>query len=95
MIPGITSSRALKTPAFYCVFLFMFFICGIASFASHVPTLAVDSQFTTQVGGNGMSFWMIGTFVGSLLFGMLADKLGSKEIRAFGYVCFGFVAVLI
>ena len=94
MIPGITSSRALKTPAFYCVFLFMFFICGIASFASHVPTLAVDSQFTTQVGGNGMSFWMIGTFVGSLLFGMLADKLGAKK-SALLAMCFGFVAVLI
>lgn len=93
-IPGITCARALKSPSFYFLFFFMFFLCGILSFGSHVPTMAVEAGYTTEIGGLGMSFWMIGTMFGSLLFGSLTDKLGAKKSSLLALAC-GFAAVIL
>lgn len=93
-IPGITCARALKSPAFYFIFFFMFFLCGILSFGSHVPTMGVESGYTTEIGGLGMSFWLIGTTVGSLVFGSLTDKIGAKKTTLMALGC-GILAVVL
>lgn len=93
-LPGITCKRALKSPAFYCLFIFMMFLCGACSFNPHIGPLAIESGFTTQVGGNAMACWMIGTMIGSLIIGSLADKLGAQKTAILAMCC-GIVAVLI
>lgn len=75
---GISVQIAKKSKALYMLILFFFFITSIASFSQHIPTHLQQLGFTLQDSGNVMSSYMIGILIGSLVLGVLVDKLGSK-----------------
>lgn len=75
---GIASSIAKKSPAFYALMAFFFFLTSVAAFAQHVPTFAITKGFDTAFGGTLMGLFMVGLLIGSLTFGFLADKIGAK-----------------
>lgn len=75
---GISVAIAKKSKALYMLILFFFFITSIASFSQHIPTHLQQIGFTLKDSGNVMSFYMIGILIGSLVLGVLVDKLGSK-----------------
>ena len=72
--------------------LFFFFITSIASFSQHIPTHLQTTGFTIEESGTVMSFYMIGILIGSLLLGVLVDKLGSKT-TAIATMILGIVAI--
>ena len=75
---GIASGIAKKSPAFYALMAFFFFLTSVAAFAQHVPTFAITKGFDTAFGGTLMGLFMVGLLIGSLTFGFLADKIGAK-----------------
>jgi MFS family permease len=75
---GIASSIAKKSPAFFALLAFFFFLTSVAAFAQHVPTFAITKGFDTAFGGTLMGLFMVGLLIGSLTFGFLADKIGAK-----------------
>ena len=75
---GIASNIAKKSPAFYALMAFFFFLTSVAAFAQHVPTFAITKGFDTAFGGTLMGLFMVGLLIGSLTFGFLADKIGAK-----------------
>lgn len=89
---GISMKIAKKSPALYMLMLFFFFITSIASFSQHIPTHLQSIGFTLKDSGTVMSFYMIGILVGSLLLGVLVDKLGSK-LTAIATMLIGILAI--
>lgn len=89
---GISMKIAKKSTALYMLMLFFFFITSIASFSQHIPTHLQSIGFTLQDSGTVMSFYMIGILAGSLLLGVLVDKLGSK-LTAIVTMALGIVAI--
>lgn len=75
---GIASTIAKKSPAFFALMAFFFFLTSVAAFAQHVPTFAITKGFDTAFGGTLMGLFMVGLLIGSLTFGFLADKIGAK-----------------
>lgn len=75
---GIASAIAKKSPAFFALMAFFFFLTSVAAFAQHVPTFAITKGFDTAFGGTLMGLFMVGLLIGSLTFGFLADKIGAK-----------------
>lgn len=75
---GVASNIAKKSPAFFALLAFFFFLTSVAAFAQHVPTFAVTKGFDTAFGGTLMGLFMVGLLIGSLTFGFLADKIGAK-----------------
>jgi len=75
---GIASNIAKKSPAFFALMAFFFFLTSVAAFAQHVPTFAITKGFDTAFGGTLMGLFMVGLLIGSLTFGFLADKIGAK-----------------
>lgn len=89
---GITSKQALKTSAFWFFFLFMVLLTGTLSFASIVPTLAIESGFDTVTSGFAMTAYMIGTAIAAPIFGTVADKLGPLK-ATLAACCCGLIAL--
>ncbi|GGI43225.1 MFS transporter [Mammaliicoccus stepanovicii] len=77
---GIDYQTAKRTPAFFLLGLFFFIITAISSFTIHVPTYLVNHGQEVGVAGAMMSALMVGVFVGSLVFGILTDKIGAKKV---------------
>lgn len=75
---GIPVKVAKKSVALYMLMLFFFFITSIASFSQHIPKHIEQIGYTVKESGTVMSVYMIGILIGSLLLGVLVDKLGSK-----------------
>lgn len=76
---GIESKVAKKSLAFIALGIFFFVITAVASFVQHIPTYLISQGYDISFSGNIMSATMIGLFIGSLLFGFLADKIGAKN----------------
>lgn len=91
---GISMKIAKKSTALYMLMLFFFFITSIASFSQHIPTHLQSIGFTLQDSGTVMSFYMIGILIGSLLLGVLVDKLGSK-LTAIATMLIGIASIVV
>lgn len=83
---GIDFQVARKSLAFILLGIFFFILTAVASFVQHIPTYLINQGYNTAFSGNIMSATMIGLFIGSLLFGFLTDKIGSKK---HGITCYG------
>lgn len=89
---GISVKVAKKSTALYMLILFFFLITSIASFSQHIPTHLNKLGFSIEEAGTVMSFYMVGILIGSLLLGILVDKLGSK-ITAIATMVIGILAI--
>lgn len=75
---GIAFKDANKSPAFFLLLMFFFIVTSIASFSIHIPTYLVNQGYEVAFAGNAMGSLMVGVLLGSLTFGYLSDKIGSK-----------------
>lgn len=89
---GISVKIAKKSTALYMLILFFFFITSIASFSQHIPKHVQQLGYTVEDSGSVMSFYMIGILIGSLLLGVLVDKLGAK-VTAITTMAIGILAI--
>ncbi|WP_077328847.1 MFS transporter [Virgibacillus siamensis] len=83
---GVTMAAAKKSSAFYLLVVFFFFVTSIASFSMHIPTYLINKGFDVTFAGNVMGLFMTGVLVGSLVIGMMIDKIGSRNTALFTMV---------
>lgn len=94
ILTGVTANKAQKSAAFWCLIIFVFFITAVASFSQHIPSYASQLGYDTNFAGSAMSFFMLGSLCGSLLFGFLSDKIGTQATTLFALLC-GVIAMII
>lgn len=75
---GVPAAVALKSPAFYLTYIALFFMIFLACFAQMLPTFGTSLGYSITMAASLPSFYMIGTLVGSFVFGALNDKIGAK-----------------
>lgn len=92
-LPGLTSKQALKTSTFWFFFVFMVLLTGTLSFASIVPTLAIEAGYDTVTSGFAMTAYMIGTAIAAIVFGTISDKLGPLKATMVACCC-GVIALI-
>ncbi len=76
---GISIAVARKSGAFYSLALFFFLITAIGSFTIHIPTFLANKGYSVEFSGSVMGLYMIGVLFGSLILGILSDKIGTKN----------------
>ncbi len=91
---GVTEKDARKSASFWALALFMFFITAVAAFGQHIPQYANQLGYDTAFAGGAMGFFMLGMLIGSLFFGVLSDKIGTKATTIFALIS-GIAAVII
>ncbi|MEG0240533.1 MFS transporter [Anaerorhabdus sp.] len=73
---GIQANKALKSPAFFTLLLFMIVLTGFAAFQQHIATFGLGMGLDMVTIGKALSISMIGSAIGSVLIGLLSDRLG-------------------
>lgn len=91
---GITVKTAYKSLAFWCIVMFAFLMTAVASFSQHIPSYAIQLGYDMNFAGRAMSFFMLGSLIGSLFLGFLNDRIGSKLTTMFSSFC-GMLAMLL
>lgn len=76
---GVEASRAKKSSAFYLLVLFMVALTGLGVFTQHISTYGLQLGYSMNAIGMALSLSMIGSAVGSLLIGILSDKMGALK----------------
>ena len=75
------NSAAEETPtrsvAFFALLLFMLSLTGVAVFVQHIPTYGNLLGYSVTQVGNALSRASVGTAIGALIIGFLADKAGA------------------
>ncbi|MBY0121553.1 MFS transporter [Bacillus sp. S/N-304-OC-R1] len=83
---GISFAVAKKSAAFFSLITFFFIITSFGSFAIHMPTYLMHKGYDVTFAGNIMSAYMVGSLIGSLVFGIFSDKIGAKNTTLFAMV---------
>lgn len=91
---GVTAGTAQRSPAFWALALFMFFITAVSAFAQHFPKYADQLGFDASFAGTAMGVFMLGLSAGALVLGLLSDKAGAEATAIFALAC-GVGAVLV
>lgn len=91
---GVASNKALKSPAFYALLLFMVMLTGFAAFQQHIATFGLGNGLTMSAIGNALSISMIGSAIGSVAIGILSDRLGIVP-TSLGVFLVGFLAIIL
>lgn len=91
---GVAEKDARKSVSFWALTIFMFLITAAAAFAQHVPQFANQMGYDTSFAGGAMGYFMVGMFIGALLFGWLSDRIGACVTAIIALTC-GIVAILI
>lgn len=91
---GVTAHTAKKSTAFWFLVIFVFFVTAVASFSQHIPSYASQLGYDTNFAGAAMSFFMLGSLCGSLIFGLLSDKIGAQATTIFALAC-GITAMIV
>lgn len=73
---GVSASIAKKSSPFYLLILFMVALTGFAVFTQHITTYGLELGYSIQTVGMALSLSMIGAAIGSLIIGILSDKIG-------------------
>lgn len=91
---GVYAAVALKTPAFYSLLFFMIVITGFAAFQQHIATFGLGIGLGMSAIGKALSISMIGAAVGSVLIGVLSDRLGIVPV-SIGVLVMGIGSVIL
>lgn len=90
---GVPASVALKSPAFYLTYIALFLFIFMACFAQMLPTFGSSLGYDITTASSLSSFYMIGTLIGSFVFGALNDKIGAKSATIMSMALLGIGAV--
>lgn len=91
-VSGVEYSKALKSPAFWMLFVFVIVITGWASFNVALPGYASSIGYDALLVGIAASCVLVGGVIGKILLGILADKFGPYKSSAV-YVVIGVVSM--
>lgn len=87
-VAGISSKKALKSPAFIFLFIIVFLLICCASFSTLMSNFAnVTYGFTNAQGSIVISLFMIGSTIGGLIWGILDDRIGVLTTTVIGFIC--------
>lgn len=75
----ITEEAALKSISFYMLLLFMIAVTGVGVFNQYIPTYGILLGFSGGQTGIALSFTSAGTAIGSIIIGIICDKIGSLK----------------
>lgn len=91
---GITFADAKKSLAFYSLMIFFFFITSIASFSMHIPNYLTNQGYDISAAGTVMGMYMMGILIGSLVIGVLTDKIGTKNTAILAMIV-GLISIIL
>jgi len=87
-VAGISSKKALKSPAFIFLFIIVFLLICCASFSTLMSNFAnVTYGFTNAQGSIVISLFMVGSTIGGLIWGILDDHIGVLVTTVIGFTC--------
>ncbi len=69
----------VRSASFLALLLFMLSLTGVAVFVQHIPTYGNLLGYSVTHVGNALSLASIGTAVGALMIGFLADRIGAVK----------------
>lgn len=72
-----TADASTRSAAFFALLLFMLSLTGVAVFVQHIPTYGNLLGYSVTQVGNALSLASVGTAMGALIIGFLADKIGA------------------
>lgn len=72
-----TTDTPTKSASFFALLLFMLSLTGVAVFVQHIPTYGNLLGYSVTQVGNALSLASVGTALGALTIGFLADKMGA------------------
>jgi len=84
---GVTSARAMKSPAFYLCWVMAFCIVACASMNQRIAGFAAAKEFDAVAIGLASSFIMYGGIFGKFILGFIRDRTNAVTT---GLVCAGF-----
>lgn len=87
LLHGVSARNAKRSTAFWFLVIFVFFVTAVASFSQHIPSYASQLGYDTNFAGTAMSFFMLGSLCGSLIFGFLSDRIGAQVTTIFALIC--------
>lgn len=74
-----SEARATRSGSFYALVMFMLALTGVAVFVQHISTYGNLLGYSVTQVGTAMSLSSLGTAIGALLIGFLADKIGGLK----------------
>lgn len=89
----IPESTAIRSASFYLLILFMIAITGVGVFTQHIPTYGGLLGFSMKQTGAALAFASVGSAVGSIVIGMVSDRIGSLK-TCYGIIGVGILAVI-
>lgn len=93
-VKSVPHGAALKSSAFWFLFIFTFSTVCWSNFIQIIPAYAASVGFTGVMIGTTMSAMLIGGIVGKLLLGYLTDKIGAIKATAI-MVVLGVIGIVI
>ncbi len=88
----IAEKDAVRSASFYLLILFMIAITGTGIFTQHIPTYGALLGYRLQDVGNALAFASVGNALGSVVIGMISDRIGSLR-TCYGMIGLGILAV--
>lgn len=73
----VSEKTAIRSASFYLLILFMVTITGVGVFLQHIPTYGSLLGYSVKETGNALAYASIGTAIGSIVIGIISDKIGS------------------
>ncbi len=68
---------SIRSATFFALLIFMLSLTGVAVFVQHIPTYGNLLGYSVTQVGTALSLASLGTAVGALIIGFLADKIGA------------------
>jgi len=88
----ISEKTAVRSASFYLLLLFMVAITGVGVFTQHIPTYGSLLGYTVQNTGVALACASIGSAIGSIIIGIVCDKIGSLK-TCYGIIVLEIIAV--
>ncbi|MEG0163943.1 MFS transporter [Anaerorhabdus sp.] len=93
-VKGVSTVKALKSLAFIALLIFMIVLTGFAAFQQHIATFGLGIGLDMSTIGTALSISMIGSAIGSVLIGVLSDRVGIVP-TSIGVLGVGLCAVIL
>lgn len=78
-VPEMAQESPTRSASFFALLIFMLSLTGVAVFVQHIPTYGNLLGYSVTQVGNALSLASVGTAVGALMIGFLADRIGAVK----------------